>query len=210
MRLSTLFRAFFAFACIGLFSLTAKADAISFQVTSWSLSWNANLLTTQLSINGIDSQNREVSLSLGNGMLSFGQGTLTPDIFFNFKGNGETFKGDGLTPYALLGSLNVAGLPLVNGSTPPGNIPVNLNLNGNLTLALFSSGALSPLYSITLAGLNGTGNYTVGFSSDSNSLKVSGVGGSGTLIPAAVPEPATLILLGSGLFAIGLKGRKKK
>jgi hypothetical protein len=211
MRLSAAFRAALGVALIWLCVGAAKADAIPLEITSWNLTWNGNLLTSSLSVGGLDAQGREFSLSINNGILNLGQGRLTPDVFFTFVGNGENFRGDGLAPFGLLGSLGVAGLPAVTGQTPPGNIPLSLTLGGDLSLVLFSPAAMTPLYTITLTGLTGTGVFTVGPAPDLNSLRASGSAGAGTLTPAAaVPEPATLLLVVGGLAALGVRGRRRK
>jgi hypothetical protein len=193
-----------------LCAAVGKADPLSLQITSWDLTWNANLQTTKFNVSGVDSANRAFSLSLGNAILNFTRGTLTADTVFNFTGDGGSYQSGGAAVYALIGGMNVSGLPHVTGVTPPGPLPVNLSLDGNFTLALFSSSTLHTLYTITLTGLTGAGVYNVGTSADLDVMRVSGNGGAGALIPVATPEPATLILLGSGLVALGMKGRRRK
>lgn len=193
-----------------LCAAVGKADPLSLQIMSWDLTWNANLQTTKFNVSGVDSANRAFSLSLGNGVLNFTRGTLTADTVFNFTGDGGSYQPGGAAVYALIGGMNMSGLPDVTGQTPPGPLPVNLSLDGSFTLALYSSSTLHLLYTITLTGLSGVGIYNVGTSSDLDVMRVSGKGGAGALIPVATPEPATLILFGSGLVALGVKGRRRK
>lgn len=208
MRMAAPFPVCFGLMLWLLCAALAQADPISLQISSWNLTWNAHLLTTSLTVNGVDSQNRQFSLSLNNGILNFNRGTLEPDTLFALTGNGESFRGESSSPYALIGALNVSGLPRVTSTTPPGDLPVSLSMSGRLTLALFSAGALKTLYDIMLTGLTGAGIYTVGTASDLDSMQVSGKGGAGTLVPASVPEPTTLLLIGSGLIALGVRSSR--
>ena len=85
-----------------------------------------------------------------------------------------------------------------------------------MTLPMILTGSMvagGQLLSFSLTGI-GTILYNSnpgGVPSSINTITISGTGGRVTIDQATpIPEPATLLLFGSGLAAIGLKARQRK
>lgn len=208
-------RTFAAFALLCLACVSARADRIT--VTSWSvagIAGDADQPGAVLMISGLDDQGRAFSLSVsGDWFIAPPRDTPTNASTFatslrqgiSFNGLGVAFTGNVSNPQNLTGQYYLTGGVSFTHSPqiPVGATNYAGTAQGSLTLTLNTTtrnGPLTPVLSLTGSLTGGAATITAPVASALPRITASGNGG--TLSSAAVPEPATLLLVGGGLLAL--------
>jgi PEP-CTERM motif len=211
-------------------STVVRADSITLNVTSWQFNWEAFYGNLGFSIKGVDTNGNNVTLGL-NPVTNYsprirnrGDGTTYLDDATYLFNNNPTF----LTGIANLSTTNgtplsiysTTGLLYMGTNSNVGNlnrIDFGATLSGTLSFNVFVNGDLTPnLVSASFSNFIGTGGVGLsnGNTTDLSRMTVTGNSGQITLngIPptAPVPEPTTLLLLGSGMTAFAVKKRRRK
>ncbi len=181
---------------------------------------NLSILNVQLTL----AAGTALALNAGNQSLNINTGTL--DAFGRYvftvtsyaKGNGDilTINGDGVhsVVFNFANGLNLGGdVALAGGLNPDmvvwnfggtGNVQLNNNASSFPNLA-FQGIILAPNNAISVVNANLTGRV---FGGDSHDLQI--VSGDTINAPQAVPEPASMILLGLGLVGAAGSIRRRR
>ncbi len=193
------------FLCVVLFLFglvtVAQAEPITLNVTSWS--YNSSEDFTPLTIQAVDATGKMVTISYRNRVGPFTSLTDNKTAISGLPYTSATTSITGIgccasiTPNGVV-SFSVSGLSTVGAGqvTSPVTLTGSMVAGGqSLSFTLFGTGT---------AWYNNPPNE-----SNLNTLSSSGTGGTVTIQATPIPEPATLLLLGSGLAAIGLKVRRR-
>lgn len=206
MKMSIKFFLIASIVCLSAFSKFAKADSITLNVTSWSYGSSILADVTSFTINANDSTGKIVTVKYTLPLIG---GIQSGNFSANISG----------LPYTATTTAIVASNSFpVNGTvtfalTAPGGIPASGTGSVALSSTIFTGSIISgsQTLSFSLTGI-GLASYPTFIGGLLNGISASGTGGTLSIDPplAPVPEPATLLLLSSGIAALGLKARTRK
>jgi hypothetical protein len=143
--------------------------------------------TTALGIGALSGANNLGTFSLSTAPLQSVSGTFTLNVMFT-------------SPTGIAGGQGTTYTAVITGSVSPNQNQggVNINFNNSPVVFTFNNGTTSGTFSVAVADL---------FVESGNQANVT-AGTTGQ--QAAIPEPATLFLLGTGLTGIAAKMRKRR
>lgn len=196
--LKTLALCFIALVCLTLTQVEARADEVTISgsttgtvtgVPLLTFSGNTFTGTTALGVGSLSGTNRLGTFTLGTSSTAIpASGTFTLNVTFT-------------APSGISGGQNTTYTATITGSissTDNGGVLITFNQPSGGTVFTFSDGTTTGTFSMLLADVFVQSGRTANLTA--------GIAGSQT----AIPEPATLILLGTGLTGIAARIRKRR